>query len=439
MNHLPIGGFNSVTGELEIPKFADKKNTYHCPCCKNPLTLCKGAIRTPYFRHKHDNNIRPCNYYDNPGESDIHRNGKLCFQQMLLNNINIIFLRKCSCCDTRFEYIIPPISENSNIIIEYSFNHNGIKRADIALLEGSEIIALFECCYKHKTSEESRPPHILWFEYDAEAVIRTANDITTKDVVINCIRNETCEGCIIKLEEERIKEQERKLKEEEYRINKEISGRIVQEKLLDMLKKNLETIENIPRIPVEQTYSLDDYIYIEVNFNSKDELKKLGGLWDKTNKLWYISKYNFWINEKYILEYIGKKVVWDDAVYDDLCKGLFVQSDKFLPIELNYTVEDLSEGRYSPKRIIPVFLKRFKSIEQASIELQINESDIFNSLKTDLTNIKPNDLIWRYADLKENFKRYNDLSNTDILKVMRGEIKISVSPKKRKIKLINNK
>jgi uncharacterized protein YkuJ len=138
---------------------------------------------------------------------------------MLLKNIEIIFLRKCRCCGVGYNYEIPSISESSNIIVEYPFEYNGKKCADVAYLEGAEIIALFECCYRHKTSEESRPPDVMWFEYDAQEVIRLANDITTTKVTINCIRDETCEECVKKIEEnikmDKERQKERKINDNE--------------------------------------------------------------------------------------------------------------------------------------------------------------------------------------------------------------------------------
>ena len=106
----------------------------------------------------------------------------------------ISFLRNCDCCKKNEEFEIPEISEGSKIQLEYRFEHNGVKIADVAYLEDGEILCIFEICNTHKTCSENRPEP--WFEIDALTLIKLANDSDLVSLQIPCIRREKCEACI---------------------------------------------------------------------------------------------------------------------------------------------------------------------------------------------------------------------------------------------------
>lgn len=194
MTHiLSLGAINKVTGEYVYPKIANKKDEYICPGCNKDLILCQGEIRVHHFRHKVDN-VNPCHHYSNPTESQIHKDAKILLKNLLERKIPISFIRNCCCCKKNEEYEIPEISETSNIQLEYRFEYNGVKIADVSYLEDGEILCIFEICNTHKTCSENRPEP--WFEIDAETLIKMANDNSLTSLEIPCIRREKCDVCI---------------------------------------------------------------------------------------------------------------------------------------------------------------------------------------------------------------------------------------------------
>lgn len=194
MEKIVLGAINKLTGNYIHPKIANKKDNYICPDCNKDLILCQGKIRNPYFRHKMDT-INPCNYYDNPGESEIHKDAKLLLKYLLEKKITLIFTRKCVECKHNEEFEIPKITDTSTIQLEYRFEHGELKIADVAYLDDNDIFCIFEICNTHKTCSEDRPEP--WFEINAEELIRMANNDFTS-LKIPCIRCEKCEECIKK-------------------------------------------------------------------------------------------------------------------------------------------------------------------------------------------------------------------------------------------------
>ena len=208
-SHLPLGALDKITGSYIYPKLANKDNDYCCPSCKKGLVLCKGKIRIPYFRHKYDA-INPCNHYNNPGESQIHKDAKEALKSAFENKIKIEIIRTCICCKKNESFEITELDSTSKIVIEYSFDYKGLKKiADNAYLDNNEIVCIFEIFYKHKTKKEDRPEP--WFEIEALDLINKLNDNTTDDnkLEIQCVRSEKCDECIIK---EREKRNENRLK-----------------------------------------------------------------------------------------------------------------------------------------------------------------------------------------------------------------------------------
>jgi uncharacterized protein YkuJ len=208
MTHvLSLGAINKLNGEYVYPKIANKKDEYICPECNKDLILCQGEIRVHHFRHKVDN-VNPCHHYSNPTETQIHKDAKILLKNLLERKFQISFIRNCCCCKKNEEFEIPEISETSVIEIEYRFEYNGIKIADVAYIDDGKLLCIFEICNTHKTFGENRPEP--WFEINAETLIKIANDNTLTTLQIPCIRCEKCENCIEKVKKEK-EEKEQKL------------------------------------------------------------------------------------------------------------------------------------------------------------------------------------------------------------------------------------
>ena len=273
---LPVGAMNKITGEYVYPKIANKQEHYVCPECNKDVIFCNGKIRARYFRHKFD--INPCFYFDKPNESQTHKNGKLLMQKLIENKTQVTFSRCCNRCNKMDEYKIREIGENSVIKLEYRFEYNGPKSADVAYLDNGEIVALIEIYHTHKTRSEDRPEP--WFEIHAETLINMANDNNLTCLKIPCIRNETCDECIEKYKKMVIA-MERKEKARSLEDEKEIAvyGKTLSE--LEREKKKLESRnkqrlmlywiqnkENPDRIivPFEYTGNIEEYPVLVNNF-----------------------------------------------------------------------------------------------------------------------------------------------------------------------------
>lgn len=196
MSHiLSLGAINKLTGEYVYPKIANKKDEYICPECNKDLILCQGEIRVHHFRHKVDN-VNPCHHYSNPTETQIHKDAKILLKNLLKRKIPISFIRNCCSCKINEEFEIPEIGETSDVKLEYRFEYNGLKIADVAYIDDSDIVCIFEICNTHKTCSENRPEP--WFEINAETLIKIANDNSLTSLQIPCIRCEKCYDCIEK-------------------------------------------------------------------------------------------------------------------------------------------------------------------------------------------------------------------------------------------------
>lgn len=190
---LSLGAINKFTGEYVYPKIANKKDEYTCPECNKELILCQGEINIHHFRHKIDKN-NPCRHYNYPTESEIHKDAKLLIKKLLERKTSITIIRNCRLCKKNENFKISEIKENSVIQIEYRFEYNGVKIADVAYIENGEIVYIFEIYNTHKTSSENRPEP--WFEIDAKTLITLANSSQNTIINIPCIRNELCDKCI---------------------------------------------------------------------------------------------------------------------------------------------------------------------------------------------------------------------------------------------------
>ena len=254
MTHiLSLGAVNKQTGEYVYPKIANKKDEYVCPDCNNDLILCQGKIVRPYFKHKVER-INPCHHYSNPTETQIHKDGKMLLKTVLERKIPISFARNCTCCKKNEEFEIPEISETSNIQLEYRFEYNGLKIADIAYIDNSELLCIFEICNTHKTSSENRPEP--WFEVDAETLIKIANNKDLTSLHIPCIRRENCDDCIKK--EQKIKLNIRKDIESKSCFNESSCYQCYSEEIANILINIICGIDTYKQWA--ECYQLDDKI-----------------------------------------------------------------------------------------------------------------------------------------------------------------------------------
>lgn len=91
---IPLGALNKNTREYVCPKMANKKDKYVCPDCDRDLIFVNGKIKIQHFRHSITNN-NPCNYYDKPNETQIHKDAKLLMKKILEDKTKLSFYRKC--------------------------------------------------------------------------------------------------------------------------------------------------------------------------------------------------------------------------------------------------------------------------------------------------------------------------------------------------------
>lgn len=194
MTHvLSLGAINKHTREYVYPKIADKKDEYICPECNKDLILAKGEVRVHHFRHKVDTKT-PCNHYNKPTETQIHKDAKILLKTLLERKIPIQFIRNCCECAGRSIWKLPEINDTSIIKLEHRFEFNGTKIADVAWINDDKLYCIFEICNTHKTRNENRPEP--WFEIDAETLITNANDDSLTLLEVPCIRRQIiCSKC----------------------------------------------------------------------------------------------------------------------------------------------------------------------------------------------------------------------------------------------------
>ncbi len=248
--NFPMGALNKETNEYEYSKIANKKNDYECPSCGKDVIFRSGKKNQPHFAHcKSDN---PCNYYEKPNETQIHKEGKLIMKNLLHNENTLILYRNCGRCKlTYFEHTIGndnDYNENTFATTEYKFYYNDERRsADVALIEDKKIKYIFEICYSHKTKEEDRPDP--WFEINAIDLINNINSIKNAKykIRIECKRDFNCGSCkehTAKEIEDEILKEERKIeckRIEQERLKQERLERIIYEE--NKLKEEIALIK----------------------------------------------------------------------------------------------------------------------------------------------------------------------------------------------------
>lgn len=202
-NITTLGGKNQETGFYVFPCQANKIDKYSCPDCYRDLVLCRGPKVKPYFRHRSEkiNKENECVRYNNPTETEIHKDAKLLIKQLIDKKKSIIINKCCERCNKTTKYNIEELSDNSEVKLEYSFMYcDNIKIADVVYLQDNKIKYIFEICNTHKTLNEDRPEP--WFELDANTVINTLNEQEKDNYEFTCIRCDECESCLEKRIEE---------------------------------------------------------------------------------------------------------------------------------------------------------------------------------------------------------------------------------------------
>jgi phage/plasmid-associated DNA primase len=189
---IKLGAINKYNNKYTRPSDANKNDNFLCIECAKDVIIKKGNIRIHHFAHSKEDS--KCNFYNKPNETEIHKTAKLILKYIIENNISLTIYNKCTYCNYKNEYIIPQLKENYSIHIEYRFEYNGIKIADIAYTKNNEILYIFEICNTHRTLTENRPEP--WFELDARELIDSFNNSELQKIYLHCIRNKNCQNCI---------------------------------------------------------------------------------------------------------------------------------------------------------------------------------------------------------------------------------------------------
>lgn len=254
---IHLGGINKNTNTYVLPTLANKKDEYICPDCNQDLILCQGQINIPHFRHFSDK-YNGCVRYNNPTESQIHKDAKLLVQQ-LLQKYKIYINRECCSCTNVDEFEVPSLSDTSIISIEYRFYYeNEPKIADVAYIDNDDIISIFEIYNTHKTENDCRPEP--WFEFQANDILNSLNTITENVVRFKCIRKEKCDECV---------EKDNRLQIQKYNQLSLLS-------LSELVKNNLD-LEFFVRYTLGQTIFTKQknkrHNHLRFNFDAQSDIK----------------------------------------------------------------------------------------------------------------------------------------------------------------------
>lgn len=161
-----LGAIDSKNQYISVAS-AMKKTTYFCPDCKRQVIVVHGRILKKHFRHKpsatRENSSTiaeksECQYFERPGESDIHKDAKLKLMSMLEKKTLRVY-RHCSICNTE-KLVYHHVPNHDHIVVtEYRTVYNATTIvADVAILtKTADLIAIFEICHTNKTNESKRP------------------------------------------------------------------------------------------------------------------------------------------------------------------------------------------------------------------------------------------------------------------------------------------
>ena len=194
MTPFPVGALLKNTDTYVISMCGNKVDKYECPGCHKDVVFCNGPVKGKYFRHKgeHDNS---CTHYNHPGESEIHKEGKLIMKH-LIETGGVCMERTCPTCQHRYYHDIPKKSEKSFVKIEEKIKNfdNGLKQADVMYVVNRKRHSIFEIYNTHLTDPKNRPEP--WYEVDAkELPYLVENSDAGGGTWIKCLRKKECEKC----------------------------------------------------------------------------------------------------------------------------------------------------------------------------------------------------------------------------------------------------
>ena len=245
---FPIGAIDE-NGEYSSPTLASKKHKYKCPDCKAPVCVKQGQIKIHHFAHI---STDKCSYFDKPSESQIHKDSKLLIKQ-LLQTVELQIERECFMCNASLMNCTIPIQ--TNVQIEYRFEYNGLKIADVASLDNG--LTIFEIYHSHRTSEENRPE--TWFEINVQDLIEI------KDNKLSCMRRINCDKCIEKAEQQRI---EWNKKVEQNKIDEQVRIECAKQKEIEWNKK-------VEQNKINEQRSIEWTKQQEIAWNKKVEQRRI--------------------------------------------------------------------------------------------------------------------------------------------------------------------
>lgn len=261
-----LGAFIKGTTTYIYPAIANKTDKYTCPECENDLIFKQGQLRAHHFAHYKSDN--PCNYYTKPSEAQVHKDAKTLLKVLLESGTTLTIRRACgtyhSGPNPNYEdFEIPVFSDTSHVALEYRFDYNGLKIADVAYIDNGEIVCIFEICNTHKTSSDSRPEP--WFEIHATDFIHQVNSENTN--TIQCIRKIPCDDCTP--------------------IACKRCG-------VDCPRHIIELINSIRKYTICTSCNREiiDNIYFNIPYSDKETIKVFGGRFDGYYKHWYVDKSN---------------------------------------------------------------------------------------------------------------------------------------------------
>lgn len=189
---LILGAINKQTKQYTHPSRANRSDKFICIDCGNDVMLRKGKIRAHHFAHRKED--PKCDFYNRLTETQIHKSAKILLKHILDNKMPLIIRSKCAKCNEQYEeWDVSYFSENSLTVVEYRFDYDGVKIADVACVRNNEITCIFEICNTHKTQPENRPEP--WFELDAKSLIDVFNDSKSQEIKLQCIREKLCDDC----------------------------------------------------------------------------------------------------------------------------------------------------------------------------------------------------------------------------------------------------
>lgn len=228
---------NRSDSVLEAPEDASKTDNYVCPQCGDDVFLRFGEINRPHFAHYRDST---CHFYSNPSESQIHGHAIDVLSKKLEHGI--ILNRQCICGVTSM--VETPSFDDILVKKEYPIKHNGKNtRCDVAILDKMGCVKMIiEIFHTHRTKHDARPEP--WVELNARDILEDSKR------EFKCIRNLLCEACV----------------------------------------------GQFNNVMYYYTFSKNDYKprrrYFNVLFEDRYSMKKLGGRWDPSNKLWWTTEAN---------------------------------------------------------------------------------------------------------------------------------------------------